>query len=183
MKDINFLVNESASTARADISEQKKSVPAAQIILFVIGFTVAVLILFIPGIIIAGLEKEVSAVEASMTDPKYAELRNVKAELAVITQNLEGKKAVIRDIDQKNTSASQILVLIEQAIPSNCYVKTISFNGSSISLSGTAANSTAYTELIGNLNRLQQIQGQAGALSMQQSFVPVNFTLSYAVLK
>ncbi|NLO41068.1 MAG: hypothetical protein GX115_16570 [Ruminiclostridium sp.] len=181
MKDINFLVNETAATAKADISEQKKSVPAAQIILFVIGFTVAVLVLFIPGIIIAGLEKQTSEVEKSMQDPKYAELRNVKAELTNMTQSVEGKKAVIRDIDRKNTSASQILLLVEQAIPSNCFVKTISFSGSSISLSGTASNSIAYTELVGNLNRLQQIQGQAGALSMQQSFVPVNFSLQYTM--
>ncbi|MBP7177358.1 MAG: pilus assembly protein PilN [Thermoclostridium sp.] len=183
MKDINFLVNEPEATARMDAGEQKKSIPAAQIVVFVIGFTVAILLLFIPGIIIAGLEKQTSEVEKSMQDPKYAELRNVKADLANITQRVEGKKSVIRDIDQKNTSASQILVLVEQAIPADCFIKTIGFNGSSISLSGTASNSIVYTELVGNLNRLQQLQGKGGALSMAQSFVPVDFTLSYTLLK
>lgn len=183
MKDINFLVNDSVPSTRIEANEQQKSVPAAQIIIFVLTFTIAVLILFIPGIIIAGIEKQISAVEQSMFDPKYAELRNVKAEMMNISQVVDGKKLVIRDIDQNNTSVSQIIVLVEQAVPAGCYIKSITFSAGAVSLAGVADNSMVYTELVGNLNRLQQISGQAGALSMQQSFVPVDFNLKYSVLK
>ncbi len=183
MKDINFLMSDTAVTTKTQTNEQEKKVPAAQIIIFVICFTIAVLVLFIPGIIIASLEKQVSAVEQSMYDSKYAELRNVKAEMQNITQIVDGKKAVIRDIDRKNTSASQILVLVEQAVPSDCYISSITFSGSTINLSGVAANTLVYTELVGNLNRLQQIQGNVSAMSMKQSFEQVNFNLRYNILK
>lgn len=183
MKDINFLMSDKAVPAQNLAGEQQKKVPAAQIIIFVISFTIAVLILFIPGIIIAGIDKQVSTVEKSMFDPKYSQLRNTKAEMINITQVVDGKKSVIRDIDRKNTPASQILVLVQQAVPADCYISSINYSGSSISLSGTAANTMAYTELVGNLNRLQQIQGSVSALSMQQSFDPVDFNLQYNILK
>ena len=183
MKDINFLMSDKAVPAQNLAGEQQKKVPAAQIIIFVVCFTIAILILFIPNIIIAGLNKQISAVESSMFDPKYTQLRNTKAEMQNITQIVDGKKSVIRDIDRKNTSASQILLMVQQAVPEGCYIRSISFNNKSITIWGIADNSMAYVEFAGNLNRLQQVSGQIGSLSMKQSFEPVSFTLTYNVLK
>ncbi|NLN65329.1 MAG: PilN domain-containing protein [Clostridiaceae bacterium] len=183
MKDINFLVTEPLASTKEGAKGKQKSVPAVQIIIFILCLSIAVLALFIPGIMIDRIEKQISDVEHSMTDPKYAALRSAKADLMTITQVVDRKKTVIKDIDQKNPSASQILLLVKQAVPADCYIKSINFSGSTISLSGVAGSSIVYAEFVSNLDRLQQLESHAGALSMEQSLVPVEYSLQYTVKK
>lgn len=181
MKDINFL--DTMQGVKGEKKEQKKSVPAAQIIILVIFLTIGISVLFIPQVMITSLEKQISAVEQSMYDTKYAELRNVKALLTNITQVVDEKKAVIRDIDEKNYSASQILILVEQALPADCYISAFNFSDGSIQLSGVAESSLIYAEFLSHLDRLDQMGRKTGTLTIEKSNVPVDFTLQYSVQK
>lgn len=181
MKDINFLVDGRISNTVENDLDMKKSIPAAKIIMVVLCVTIGIAILFVPKIVMYSMERQIKEIEQSLKDPKYNELITVKNQYKLLLQNLNNKKAVINDIEQKSATASQIILLVEQAIPSGCYINSLSFTGNTISISGKAENSLVYAELLGNLNRLDLIQGSANGVSFEEAGTSINYSLSYTV--
>lgn len=182
MKDINFLVDGHISNTADNDFGMKKSIPAAKIIMIILCITIGVAILLAPKIIMYNMDQRIKEVEQSLRDPKYNELTEVKSQYKLLLQNLSNKKAVINDIDQKSATASQIILLVEQAIPSGCYINSLSFTGNTISITGKAENSLVYAELLGNLNRLQLIKGSANGVSLEEAGTSINYSLSYTVI-
>lgn len=182
MKDINFLVNEQASNVREYDSSMRKSIPAAKIIMIILCVTIGVAILFVPSIVLKSMDQKIAEVEQSLNDPKYNELAEIKKQYNQVLQNLNNKKAVINAVDQKTATASQILLLVEQAIPSGCYLNSLGFTGNTLNIAGKAENSLVYAELLGNLNRLNLINGTSNGVSMTEAGTSIDYSLSYTVV-
>ena len=113
MKDINFLFSESI-VKMEDTEKKKTGISIGKIILAVLVSLIAVGILLAPGLYLSSIKTQVEKAEASLLDPKYTEVRNVKARLESTTAELNKKKAVINDIDSKSLASSQVLLMVEQ---------------------------------------------------------------------
>lgn len=180
MKDINFLVTEPL-TNQDETLTQKKSVPAAKIVLVVLCITIGIAILFLPGIFVKSLEAQIADVEQSMQDAKYRQLAQAKAQYNQVTQDVDGKKAIVKDIDNKSVPSSQIILMVEQALPEGCYLDALGFEGNSLNISGKAVSSLVFAEFMGSLDRLDLLTGSTDSISMEESGTAVTFNLKYAV--
>jgi Tfp pilus assembly protein PilN len=183
MKDINFLVNDTALGAREANEKQKTVVSIGKTILVILSLTAATLLLFVPGIIISGMESEISEIEQSMLDPKYRELRDTKAQLQIVTDTLNSKKAIINDIDAKSLEASQVILMVENAIPAGCYITSVNYSGSTLELKGKAESSLAYAELLGNLDSLKLLSRNSSNLDLMQTADSIEYSVQYSVAK
>jgi len=94
MKDINFLFSESITEKMEDTEKKKTGISIGKIILAVLVSLIAVGILLAPGLYLSSIKTQVEKAEASLLDPKYTEVRNVKARLESTTAELNKKKAV-----------------------------------------------------------------------------------------
>ncbi len=181
MKDINFLFSESMMEKYESGEKEKKEVSAAKAVLIVLAVLAGVTILFVPGIYVNTLERQVAAVERSLNDAKYTEVRDVKTRLEKIVLSVDSKKAVIKDIDAKSVPASQILLMVEQAIPSGCFFSSVNYSGSSLRISGKADSGTAVAELMGNLDRLHTLTRKTENVQIEQAGSPIDYSVEYMV--
>jgi len=181
MKDINFLFSESIVDKMEDTEKKKTGISTGKIILAVLVSLIAVGILLAPGFYLSRIKTQVEKAEASLLDPKYAEVRNVKAKLESTTAELNKKKAVINDIDSKSIASSQVLLMVEQAVPSGCYFSSLSYSGSDIKLAGKADSSRVVSELMSNLDRLHTLKRISESVSLEQDKSPINYSISYSV--
>ena len=181
MKDINFLFSESIVDKMEDTEKKKTGISTGKIILAVLVSLIAVGILLAPGFYLSRIKTQVEKAEASLLDPKYAEVRNVKAKLESTTAELNKKKAVINDIDSKSLASSQVLLMVEQAAPLGCYFSSLSYSGSDLKLSGKADSSRVVSELISNLDRLHTLSRMTESVTLEQTQSPVKYNISYGV--
>lgn len=180
MKDINFLVSESA-LEKGSLEKQSKDMTAQKIIIIILSVTFAVAILFIPGIILQQYKNQVKAVEDQMIDAKYREVRSVKAQLSSVTTMVDGKKAVIKSIDSQSVPASQILIAIEAALPAGCYLSSVDFQNNSVAIKGVADSSLLAAEFIGNLDRLSLFTRVTDSIQIEQAQSPIAYNINYIV--
>ena len=177
MKDINFLVSENPFENRLD--KEKKSAPVAKVIALVLVMVVGTAVLLAPGIYVRILDGRASAVEKKLTDERFTEVRRVKAQLTQVTKKVDNKKAIINGIDAENIPASQALLIIENALPSGCYLKTVSFNGRSVSMSGVAENSFIVSDFLGKMDRLELFNSSSQGISLKETQSEVEFSVTY----
>jgi len=171
MKDINFLFSESMMEKYESGEKEKKEVSAAKAVLIVLAVLAGVTILFVPGIYVNTLERQVAAVERSLNDAKYTEVRDVKTRLEKIVLSVDSKKAVIKDIDAKSVPAS----------PSGCFFSSVNYSGSSLRISGKADSGTAVAELMGNLDRLHTLTRKTENVQIEQAGSPIDYSVEYMV--
>lgn len=183
MKDINFLFSESIVNKMEETESKKTDVNTGKIILAVFISLIAIGILLAPGVYLSKLERQIKTAEASLIDPKYTEVRNVKFKLEAIISELNKKKAIINDIDSKSVASSQILLMVEQAVPSGCYFSKLNYNGAELKLTGKAESSIIVAELMGNFDRLHTLSRVTESISLEQAQSPVQYSISYGVLR
>lgn len=182
MKDINFLFSETIPDKMEENTEKKKtSVKPGIIIAIVLVSLIAVGILLAPGFYLSRLEKQIEKAEDSLADPKYMEVRNVKARLESANTELNKKKTIINDIDSKSLTASQVLLMVEHAIPSGCYFTGLNYSGADLKLSGKAESSLVVAELMSNMDRLNTLSRMTESVWLEQTQSPFVFNLSYGV--
>lgn len=181
MKDINFLFSETITNKMEDSEKKKSGVSAGAIIIGILAASICIASLVAPGVYVAGLEKQISRAEQSLYDVKYNELRSVKARLESIKSSVNNKKKIINDIDQKSMASSQVLLMLEQAVPAGCYFSSVSYSGKSLNISGKADNSLIMAELMSNLDRLHTLSRGTNSVSLKQTQSPLNFNMEYAV--
>jgi len=177
MKDINFLISE--NPFEKELKKEKKSTSAVRVIVMVLVMTVGTAVLLAPGIYVRVLGGRASAVENKLADAKFGEVRRVKAQLTQITREVDNKKAIINGIDSENIPASQALLIIENALPSGCYLKTLNFNGRSLSINGIAENSLIVSDFLGKMDRLQFFDSSSKGLSLEETQSAVEFSVTY----
>jgi Tfp pilus assembly protein PilN len=177
MKDINFLVSE--NPFEKELKKEKKSTSAVRVIVLVLVITVGTAILLAPGIYVRILDGRASAVEQKLTDQKFGEVRSVKAQLTQVTKKVDNKKAIINGIDSENIPASQALLIIENALPSGCYLRTVNFNGRSLSINGIAENSFIVSDFFGKMDRLQLFNSNSQGISLNETQSAVEFSVTY----
>jgi Tfp pilus assembly protein PilN len=178
MKDINFLVSE--NPFEKELKKEKKSASAARVIALILAMAVGTAILLAPGIYVRVLDGRAQAVEQKLTDAKYSEVRTVKAQLANVTRRVDNKKAIINGIDADNIPASQALLIIENALPSGCYLESVNFNGNSVSIRGVAENSLIVSDFFGKMDRLKLFDGGSQGISFEETQGAVKFSVTYA---
>lgn len=181
MKDINFLFSDSITNKMENTETEKTGVKPGVIIIVVLVSLIAIGILLAPGYYLSRLEKQIEKAEASLADPKYAEVRNVKAKLESTNTELNKKKAIINDIDSKSVTSSQILLMVEHAVPSGCYFSILNYSGASLNISGKAESSLIVAELMGNLDRLNTLSRMTENVSIEQAQSPIKYNISYGV--
>ena len=179
MKDINFLVEDNPFENELQ-EEKEKSVPVAKKIVTVLIITIGILILLVPGIYVKSLDKKAISIENSLTDERFKEVRTVKAQLSEVTNKVSSKKAIINGIDYEYISASQTLLIVENALPSGCYLKSLNFNGNSISINGIAESSFIASDFWANMDRLQLFKGSPQGFSMEETQSAVDFSMTYS---
>ena len=177
MKDINFLVSE--NPFEKELKKEKKSTSAVRVIVLGLVITVGTAILLAPGIYVRILDGRASAVEQKLTDQKFGEVRSVKAQLTQVTKKVDNKKAIINGIDSENIPASQALLIIENALPSGCYLRTVNFNGRSLSINGIAENSFIVSDFLGKMDRLQLFNSNSQGISLNETQSAVEFSVTY----
>jgi len=177
MKDINFLVSE--NPFERELKKEKKSASAVKVIALVLVMAVGTAILLAPGIYVRILDGRALAVEQKLTDAKYSEVRTVKAQLANVTRKVDNKKAVINGIDARNIPASQALLIIENALPSGCYLRSVKFSGNSVSVSGVAENSLIVSDFLGKMDRLKLFESSSQGMSLKETQSAVEFSVTY----
>lgn len=180
MKDINFLISESA-LEKGNLEAQNKDMTAQKIVIIVLCVTFAVAILFAPGFYLGSIKKQITAVEAQINDAKFREVRSVKAQLASITAIVDGKKAIINGIDSRSVPSSQILASIESALPSGCYLSSVSFAQNSVEVKGIADSSLLAAEFMGNLDRLTLFTRMTDSIQIEQAQSPISYNIKYIV--
>lgn len=178
MKDINFLVSE--NPFEKELKKEKKSTSAVRVIVLGLVITVGTAILLAPGIYVRILDGRASAVEQKLTDQKFGEVRSVKAQLTQVTKKVDNKKAIINGIDSENIPASQALLIIENALPSGCYLESVNFNGNSVSIRGVAENSLIVSDFFGKMDRLKLFDGGSQGISFEETQGAVKFSVTYA---
>ncbi len=181
MKDINFLFTETIAENNEEAENKKGNASTGYVIITVLISLVAVGVLLAPGYYLKKLDKQITSVEQQLTDQKYIELRNVKAKLDAINTAVNGKKAIINDIDSKSMAGSQILLIAEQAVPPNCYFKSLKYSGGSLNLSGKAGSSFVFAELMSNLDRLSSLSRLTESLSLEETQSNFEFNIGYSV--
>jgi Tfp pilus assembly protein PilN len=179
MKDINFLVEENPFENEIQ-KEEKERVSTVKIIVTIIIVATCIFILFVPGIYVKSLEAKALAIEDSLTEARFKEVRTVKAQLSDVTNKVSRKKAILNGIDSKNLSASQALLTVKNTLPSGCYIKTINFNSNSISISGVAESTFVFSDLLSNIDRLKLFDGGSPGLSVQETQSEVEFSITYS---
>ena len=178
MKDINFLVSENPFEKELQ-KEKKKSTSAARVIALVMVMLVGTSVLIAPGIYVRILEGRASAVEKKLTDTRFNEVRSVKAQLTQVMKKVDAKKAIINGIDTENIPASQALLIVKNALPPGCYLKSINFNGSSVSISGVAENSFIVSDFLGKMDRLKLFNSSSQGISLKETQSSVEFSVTY----
>ncbi|NLY18534.1 MAG: PilN domain-containing protein [Clostridiaceae bacterium] len=181
MKDINFLFSETITDKMENTEKEKTRVKPGVVVVVVLVILIATGILLAPGFYLSGLERQIEKVEASLADPKYSEVRNVKARLDSVSTELNKKKAIINDIDSKSAPSSQVLLMVEHAVPSGCYFTGLNYSGTSLNISGKAESSIIVAEFMSNLDRLNTLSRMTESVSIKQAQSPFTYNLSYGV--
>lgn len=181
MKDINFLIEE--RPFEEGLQKEKKSIPAGKVIAIVMVIAIGIFILLIPGLYVRILEGRASALENKLTDAKYTEVRNVKAQLSNITSKVNSKKNIIKTIDSENMEASQLLLIIQNALPSDCFLTSFSYDGKSVSVHGIAGSSFIAMDFLSNLDRLDLFENDNQKITLNESQSAVEFTFTYKVMQ
>jgi len=179
MKDINFLVEENPFAER--LEKEKKSIPAVKITVVVLVIAICTAILLAPGIYVRILEGRASAIENKLTDAKYSEVRVVKSQLSQITNKVKSKKAIINRIDADNIPASQMLLVIQNALPSGCFLNSLNYNGKSFTIKGAAESSFIVTDYMANLDRLKLFECTSHNISLGETQSAVEFSITCTV--
>lgn len=177
MKDINFLVSE--NPFEDGLQKDKKSFSAVKAIALVLVIAVGMAVLLAPGIYVKMLDARASAIERKLADERFNEVRSVKAELNQVTKMVDNKKAIINGIDAENIPASQALLIIKNALPSGCYLKSINFNGNSVTISGVAKNSIIVSDFLGKMDRLKLFESSSQGISLKETQDSVEFSTTY----
>jgi Tfp pilus assembly protein PilN len=71
------------------------------------------------------------------------------------------------------------LLIIENALPSGCYLKTVNFNGRSVSISGVAENSFIVSDFLGKMDRLELFNSGSQGISLKETQSEVEFSVTY----
>ncbi len=176
MKDINFLVEE--RPFESNLKKEKKSIPAVKILVLILVIVIGTVILLAPGLYIRILEGRALAIENKLTDVKYSEARSIKAQLSYITNKIISKKDVINAIDFENTPVSQIILITQNALPSGCYLTSLSYSGKSFTIRGVAESSFIITDYMTNLERLDFFESSTQSFSLEESQSAIEFTIT-----
>lgn len=179
MKDINFLVEE--TPFEEGLKKEKKSIPMAKVMVMALVIAIGIAVLLTPGIYVRILEGMAAALEKKLSDEKYNEVRAVKAQLASITGKVSSKKAIINAIETQNVPASQILLTVQNALPSGCFLNSVNYNGKSVTIKGIAESSFIAVDYMANLGRLKIFDTVNYSLSIEESQSDVEFTLNYTL--
>jgi len=176
MKDINFLVEE--NPFESQMKKEKNSIPTVKIIILTIAIAIGAAILLAPGIYIRILEGRALTIERKLTDAKYNEVRDIKAQLSQVSGRVNGKKAVINAIDAQNIPASQLLLIIKNALPSGCFLNSVNYSGKSLTVKGAAESSFIAMDYLANLERLKLIKTSSQNVSFIETQSAVEFSIT-----
>lgn len=177
MKDINFLVEE--KPFEDGLKKEDKSTAAVKILALILVFAVGVAILFVPSTYVRILERRAITIENKLADEKYKEVKAVKAQLSQTISKVSNKKVIINAIDSEYIPASQMLLIVENALPSGCYLKSLNFNGKSVIINGIAENSLIVNDFLGNLSRLKLFTINTHNISIDESQKSVEFSMTF----
>lgn len=160
MKDINLLPEDIKSTtvsspnAKAgSIGISAKAIAILVVVLLFIGASLAA-----PKVYIMALEANLAKVEKEIEDPKYDEVKKVRADLSAIDGVIGSKSDVMNTIDTKSYPINEVLVAVNGVVPAGCKITSMEYKGTDLKISGYADNSIAIAELVSKIQRLDFVE-------------------------
>jgi type IV pilus assembly protein PilN len=168
MNDFNFF---------APYQGKQKQVVGKKIYIYTIS---AVVILFVVGtfvwnninifIINREIDKYQSAVSSPKVQEKVKEAENLKNKLDILNKYEDGLSKIDGGINSRDTISSALLNKINSTLPSDINFKSVSIDGSSLSIQGISKTMSAIGELQHNIKSLDSIvDAQVGNINQDDS--------------
>lgn len=161
LKDINLLLTEESQEESTEFGKSPKKFsvkPTKKLIYAAIGLIVAVALLFIPKMILNGLNQKVQSLRSELLSEKYQQVRQLNHRIDAVSESLDKKRAILREIDKEYASVMQILTSVTKAQPINCSMQRIDYKDKKVTIQGTALNSSDLSEWVINLDRLESME-------------------------
>ncbi|TYB34366.1 MAG: fimbrial assembly protein [Flexistipes sinusarabici] len=136
------------------LSKKKKFRPVYfELILFLI-FIAALVFSF--NLVVQGLNSKAQLIQTEIDklNKEYRELQQVKREVDAFKkkkQELQSKIDIVKKLKQDQKGYYKILTVFEKAMPKDVWVGSISYDGSSINVSGSSLRTASVNEFIVNL--------------------------------
>lgn len=185
MKDINLLPEDIKATVGENTVSSRTSAKLSSVTILVIILVsiIAIAILFAPHFIIKSKEATVEAIKAQINSQAYQEVKAVNGQLSTINSTLNGKYAVLKDIDNSTYPVNELLNEVKQAVPNGCVVSSLKFDNGRVLITGAATDSMVIAEFISNIDRLDIFNraGLTDSVSYQRTNSVQRFQLSFTV--
>lgn len=153
VKDINLLPEEIKDTEY--IQPSRGGNTTAKILVgLIIGVVIIAVTLAVPFAYIRQKEKELESIKNEIESDKYAEVREVNAELDSIVEELASKADVIDTIDESSTPLAEVIVALQGAIPEGVALTQIGYTSNRLSVMGIAPDRIAVAELVASIERI-----------------------------
>lgn len=153
VKDINLLPEEIKDTEY--IQPSRGGNTTAKILVgLIIGVVIIAVTLAVPFAYIRQKEKELESIKNEIESDKYAEVREVNAELDSIVEELASKADVIDTIDESSTPLAEVIVALQGAIPEGVALTQIDYTSNRLSVMGIAPDRIAVAELVASIERI-----------------------------
>lgn len=160
MKDINLLPEDIKSTGSftpttkpSSSGISAKAIAIVVVVLLFIGGT-----LVAPTIYIKSLEVKLASVEKAINDPKYDEVKKVRADIVSVDGIIKSKDSVMNDIDTKAYPINEILISVNSVVPKGCHINSMEYTGTQLKISGNTDDSLAIAELVSKVQRLDFVE-------------------------
>lgn len=158
MKDINLMPEEVKPAIHKRDVTQEKNISTKAILILLLVLIVVVATILSPKIYVKSLEANVASIKADIESDKYTEVKSINKQISSLQATLDLKKIVINTINENEVQILDILNYIQEAAPKGLLISGIQYGNKSLSITGTAKDSTAIAEYMSNITRLSVLK-------------------------
>lgn len=185
MKDINLLPEDikTSSGEKTALNSEKMEFSKGKVIIVILILILAIALLFSPTAIFKIMELNANSIKAEINSQAYSEVKAVNGQLMNVNAKLNGKYAVLKDIDNNTYPVNELLNEVRQAAPKGCVISSLKFDEGKVMISGAATDSMVIAEFISNIERLDIFTnlGVGAGLTYQRTNSVQKFQLSFNV--
>ncbi|NLL06210.1 MAG: PilN domain-containing protein [Clostridiaceae bacterium] len=157
MKDINLLPEDIKSTTSYSPSKPGSGISLKVITILILIALFIGATLVAPSVYIKTLEANLSAIEKAIEDPKFDEVKKVRADTSAVKAIIDSKSDVMATVDKNIYPINEILIAVNSSIPKGTSLNRIEYKNNQVTLTGFTEDILAIAELVTKIDRLDSV--------------------------
>lgn len=157
MKDINLLPEDIKSTTSYAPSKPSSGISLKVITILILIALFIGATLVAPTVYIKTLEANLSAVEKAIEDPKFDEVKKVRADTLAVKGIIDSKSDVMETVDRNIYPINEILTAVNSSVPKGASLNKIDYKNNQVTLTGFTEDILAIAELVTKIDRLDSV--------------------------